>query len=90
MVYINKGKKLKLNHQITRDKAPTKHFLPPNKTNSAIIGLHLMELLVNGITWKPPNNPGFCQSIGSSPKSEGMTLLVWTNLQFQLNIDKPS
>ena len=43
------------------DSTLTGHFLSPNEASSTGNELHLIELLVKGVPWEPPNNPGCCQ-----------------------------
>lgn len=46
------------------ERSPTGHLLSPDKTSSAGIRLHLIELLAKRVPWKPPNNPNYCQDCG--------------------------
>ena len=43
------------------DRAPTGCLLLPNEASSTRNGLHLTEVLAKEVSWKSPNNSGYCQ-----------------------------
>ena len=57
---------------------PTGHLLSPNEAFSARTGLHLIELSVNGVSWKSPNNPGCCQDYRLLSPTDGRAPLLKT------------
>lgn len=60
----------------TGDAVPIGQRLSPNVVSSTRIGIHLIELLAKGISWKIQNNPGCCQYC--SLKADNMALFLKT------------
>lgn len=59
------------------DKAPARHLSPPNEIFSAWNGLHLIELLDNGVPWIH-TPPSITKAIGCSQQMDGKALLLET------------
>lgn len=57
-----------------QNKGHSEHLSPQSETIFARNGLHLIDLLAKGVTWKPPNYSGYYQ--GHSLQTDGKLLLL--------------